>query len=69
MNITMNNVWKLCKLELPEKDGIYEVRLNRVDSIIDPSIETIMEFKNGEWLLRVPMFINEYYVNSWRYKL
>jgi len=62
----MKNNWHLCAMGNPESDGIYEVRLSKKDSYIDSPIETIMEFKKGEWLLRVPMFINEYYVNSWR---
>lgn len=62
----MYNRWILCAIENPTEDGIYDVRLNKRTTYLDGSIETIMEFKNGEWLLKVPMFINEYYVNSWR---
>lgn len=60
------NVWNLNSFGAPKNDGVYEVRLTKVDSLIDSEIETIMEFRNGEWLLRVPAFINEYKVSAWK---
>ncbi|MPM97340.1 hypothetical protein SDC9_144513 [bioreactor metagenome] len=62
----MTRVWRLCAIELPECDGIYEVRLSKRNDLLSPEIETIMEFKNGDWYLRVPEWINEYKVHAWR---
>ena len=64
--ITMDNKWRLCTLEMPEEEGIYEVRLVKVNDLLSSSIETIMEYDGYEWLLKVPMFINEYEVKAWR---
>ncbi len=62
----MTNRWRLYALEQPSEDGIYDVRLEkRFDSLAAP-VETLMEYKNGEWLMRVPAFINEYVVKAWR---
>lgn len=62
------NVWRLNSIEMPSEDGIYEVRLNKKWDHLSSTVETIMEFENGEWLLRVPAFINEYVVTAWRYR-
>lgn len=64
----MNDKWYLNSLEKPDSDGIYEVRLTKTDDHLSSPIETIMEFKNGEWIMRVPMFINEYTVYAWRFR-
>lgn len=63
----MTNKWRLYSVEAPDKDGIYEVRLTKKYDLLSSHIETIMEYKNGEWLMRVPIFINEYNVSAWRY--
>lgn len=60
--------WRLNSIERPDEDGIYEVRLTKRGDLLSSPIETIMEFIDGEWQLRVPMFINEYMVYSWRYR-
>lgn len=62
----MSNYWILNSLELPEKDGVYEVTLERVDSLIDAPETTIMEFKNGEWDMRLSHLIKDYKVKAWR---
>lgn len=64
----MSNVWRLCSLELPEQDGIYEVRIQKKDSLISCTETTIMEFIDGEWQLRLASLKNEYRVVSWRYR-
>ena len=64
----MKNVWKLCTLEQPPEDGIYEVRIQKKDSLISGYETTIMEYSTGKWLLRLPSLINEYKVVSWRYR-
>lgn len=62
----MSKIWHLYKMEEPDVDGIYEVRLvSRYDLISSP-IETIMEYSNGEWFMRVPAWINEMRVEAWR---
>jgi len=61
-------IWKLYAMERPTRDGVYEVRLRKIDSLIDSQIETIMEFRDGKWDTKVPMFINEYQVQAWRDK-
>jgi len=63
----MENVWRLCTLEQPDKNGIYEVRLEEKDSSISNYETSIMEFKDGEWLMRLSHLINEFRVVSWRY--
>lgn len=60
------NRWKLYALEAPEADGIYDVRLEKTFDPLAAPVETLMEYKNGEWLMRVPAFINEYTVKAWR---
>lgn len=60
------NIWRLAKIEEPNKNGIYDVRLAKNEDLISPEVETLMEYKNGEWLMKVPMFINEYHVIAWR---
>lgn len=64
----MTNNWILYRLETPCEDGIYEVRLVEKNSLLSSPIETIMEYYNGEWLMRVPSFINEMRVEAWRYR-
>lgn len=64
----INNHWILYYIEIPSKDDIYDVRLTKKHDLLSSPIETIMEFKNGEWLLRVPAFVNEYEVSAWRYR-
>lgn len=60
-------IWKLYSLEEPDRNGIYEVRLEKKHDRLSSPFETIMEFINGEWDMKVPMFINEYKVVAWRY--
>lgn len=60
--------WILNALDTPTVNGIYEVRLGNKFSLIDPPIETLMEFRNGNWIMIDPVFINNYYVHSWRAK-
>lgn len=62
----MKNKWVLNSIEQPEINGIYDVRLTKKYDILSSPIETLMEFKDGEWLLKVPVFINEYVVSAWR---
>lgn len=62
----MDNKWILCTLEMPDHEGIYEVRLVKKDDLLSAPIETIMEYDGFDWLLRVPTFINEYKVKAWR---
>lgn len=63
----MTNYWILCSLEEPDEDGIYEVQVaKKGDSLSCPS-ETIMEYYQGEWILRLATLINEdYRVIAWR---
>lgn len=56
----------MSSMETPDKDDIYEVRLTKRFDHLSVPIETIMEFSNGRWLMRVPAFINEYEVSAWR---
>lgn len=60
--------WHLNYMEKPEVDGIYDVRLTKRHDLLSSPVETLMEYKNGEWLMTVPQFINEYVVNAWRYR-
>lgn len=62
----MINKWHMYSLEVPNQDGIYEVRLTKKYDLLSSPIETIMEYRNGEWIMRVPIFINEYTVYAWR---
>ena len=62
-----DNYWKLYKLENPPHDGIYQVRLCKIDGYLETHLEVLMEYWDGTWLMREPLFINDYYVNAWRY--
>lgn len=61
-----NRTWHLYAIEKPESDGVYDVRLTKKHDSLSAPIETLMEYKDGEWIFTVPMFINEYVVNAWR---
>lgn len=61
-----NERWHLYAVEQPESDGVYDVRLTKKYDSLSSPIETLMEYKNGEWIFTVPMFINEYVVFAWR---
>mgnify|MGYP003530267576 CR=1 FL=1 len=64
----INNRWRLYSVEQPDEDGIYDVRLSKKYDPLSSPVETLMEYKDGEWLLRVPAFTNEYEVTAWRYR-
>lgn len=63
-----NNTWHLFSVEQPESDGVYDVRLTKKYDLLCNPVETLMEYKNGQWLMKVPAFINEYIVSAWRYR-
>lgn len=62
----MTNNWRLYRLEHPPCDGVYEVRLFKIDAHLDSAIDVLMEYENGTWMMRDALFINDYYVNAWR---
>lgn len=45
----MNDVFQLCLFEEPELPGTYEVRLERLDSFIDPYVHETMYYDGQSW--------------------
>lgn len=64
----MTNIWHVYAIEEPPSDGIYYVRLEKKYDLLSVPVETLMEFKNGEWIMTVPQFINEYDVKAWKHR-
>lgn len=63
-----DNRWHLYSLEKPEEDGIYRVRLTKRNDLLSSPIESIVEYIDGEWIVRVPMLVKDYVVYAWAYR-
>lgn len=63
----MTNKWHMNSIDKPDRDGIYEVRLTEKGDHLSSPIETLMEYRSGQWIMKVPMFINGYVVTAWRH--
>ena len=59
-------IWNLNSICEPSVDGVYEARMSKKEDRISGDIVTLLEYKNGQWIVTVPMLINEYFVYAWR---
>lgn len=64
----INTLWHLYAIEKPEEDGIYRVRLTKRNDLLSSPIESILEYENGEWIVKIPMLIEDYVVYAWTYR-
>ena len=58
--------WKLYSMEKPPKDGIYAVKLRRKRSILGFEEITMMEYKNGRWIMTSSTLIDNFEVIAWK---
>ena len=50
-NWNSETCWRLYSMEEPPKDGIYDVKLRPKRSRLGFEEVTIMEYKNGRWIM------------------
>ena len=58
--------WKLYSMEKPPKDGVYTVKLRRKHSILGFEEITVMEYKNGKWIMTLSTLIDNFEVVAWK---
>ncbi|MEE1517424.1 MAG: hypothetical protein UF228_07505 [Lachnospiraceae bacterium] len=63
-----DNRWRLYSLEKPDKDGVYRVRLTKRNDLLSSPIESIVEYVDGEWIVKIPMLVKDYVVYAWAYR-
>ena len=63
-----NNRWHLYSLEKPEEAGVYRVRLTKRNDLLSSPIESIVEYIDGEWIVKIPMLVKDYVVYAWAYR-
>ena len=61
-----DSCWKLYSMEKPPKDGVYTVKLRRKLSILGFEEITIMEYKNGKWVMTLSTLIDNFEVVAWK---
>lgn len=68
--IKINNeaCWRLYSMEEPPKDGIYDVKLRPKHSRLGFEETTIMEYKNGKWIMTLSTLIDNFEVIAWKYR-
>ena len=54
-----DNRWHLYSLEKPEEDGVYRVRLTKRNDLLSSPIESIVEYIDGEWIVKIPMLVKD----------
>ena len=60
--------WRLYSMEEPPKDGIYDVKLRPKHSKLGFEETTIMEYKNGRWIMTLSTLIDNFEVIAWKYR-
>ena len=60
--------WILYSMEEPPKDGIYDVKLRPKHSKLGFEETTIMEYKNGRWIMTLSTLIDNFEVIAWKYR-
>ena len=60
--------WRLYSMEKPPKDGIYDVKLRPKRSKLGYEEVTIMEYKNGRWIMTLSALIDHFEVIAWKYR-
>ena len=60
--------WRLYSMEEPPKDGIYDVKLRPKHSKLGFEETTIMEYKNGKWIMTLSALIDNFEVVAWKYR-
>ena len=63
-----DSCWKLYSMEKPPKDGIYDVKLRPKRSRLGFEEVTIMEYKNGKWIMTLSTLIDNFEVIAWKYR-
>lgn len=68
--IKINNkeCWRLYSMEKPPEDGIYDVKLRHKRSRLGFEEITIMEYKNGKWIMTLSTLIDNFEVIAWKYR-
>lgn len=63
----MSNYWNLCTIRLPEKNGLYEVRVSDKYDYLSYDQKTTMIFEDGDWIYNETIDYEDYIVLAWRY--
>lgn len=61
-----DNLWKLYSLEHPSNDGTYEVRIDTIGDLLEPSMDVVMDYRGGKWVYKPPFTSDEFRVIAWR---
>ena len=67
-NWNSETCWRLYSMEKPPKDGIYDVKLRPKRSKLGFEEITIMEYKNGKWIMTLSTLIDNFEVIAWKYR-
>lgn len=60
--------WRLYSVEKPPRDGIYHVKLRPKRSKLGFEEISIMEYKNGKWIMTLSTLIDNFEVIAWKYR-
>ena len=67
-NWNSETCWRLYSMDTPPKDGIYDVKLRPKRSKLGFEEITIMEYKNGRWIMTLSTLIDKFEVIVWKYR-
>ena len=67
-NLNNEACWRLYSMEKPPKDGIYDVKLRPKHSKLGFEETTILEYKNGRWIMTLSALIDNFEVIAWKFR-